>query len=817
MIHTPLPTHPLRQLPVALLALATLVVIGCAESAAPPGGTSKACTADNECLNGQHCDEGRCVADATNNGNNDVFNNVTNNATNNATNNNGVNNTTNNGTNNPPVPGAQGAPCDVDADCRSNYCIQVPGDGRKLCTDFCSDATVCPDGWSCQGIGNSGPDIVFVCYPDSDFLCRACTDDVECGGRSDRCIDVLDGSFCGRDCANRDCPEGYDCIELTSDDGSETTQQCQPSNNFCGDCFDPDQDGYGVGDACLGTDCDEGDGTRNPGALEICDHIDNNCNDEVDEGIDITSDVRNCNGCGNSCMVAGAEAACVDSQCQVGRCLDNFWDLDPNLEGCEYECVFVSDTDEPDPEYRDTNCDGIDGDVRRGIFVDVNRGDDNNDGTQASPVASITKGIFLARNDPNRDQVYVKGGVYNGRLVLRGGVSVFGGYGERWIRNPAASPTTVRGDFIGVEVFRADGVVRMEGFAIEASTNTADGGSSYGVFIRETDQPVFLRYNTIIARDGSAGTVGNTPSKATSGGAGGRGENGCDGCSGAGTGGTAGTGPCNNGGGVGGMGGHGGNDGARGGDGTQASGGASAGGGGAGGAKASACYGDGDRGGTGTGGTGGENGNNGMIPADQRLGALDGNGYWTAFGGLTASPGTPGGGGGAGGGGGGGRSTVVCRADRGGGGGGGGGGGCGGDAGGGGGGGGGSFGVFLLGSTQVTLENNTITSANGGRGGNGGTGGQGGDGGSEGGGGNSADDAGGGGGGAAGGNGGSGGGGAGGAGGATVCIFLAGGPAPTYAANGCTRGGAGGGGTGGTGGSGRGQDGEMGLSAERNF
>lgn len=62
------------------------------------------------------------------------------------------------------------------------------------------------------------------------------------------------------------------------------------------DCVDEDGDDYGVGCAA-GEDCDDDDPEINPGAHELCDEIDQNCDMMVDNGCDCPADnvSGNCN------------------------------------------------------------------------------------------------------------------------------------------------------------------------------------------------------------------------------------------------------------------------------------------------------------------------------------------------------------------------------------------------------------------------------------------------------------------------------------------------------------------------------------------
>ncbi|MFT6629668.1 MAG: hypothetical protein ACJA1R_002949, partial [Flavobacteriales bacterium] len=112
-------------------------------------------------------------------------------------------------------------------------------------------------------------------------VCTECEDSNQCGRLADRCAVLTDGQFCVLGCEGG-CPDGLSCDSVRTTEG-ERVQQCLPLLDVCAGCFDPDGDGYGVGLDCLGLDCDESSAAINPGAIEVCDDIDNNCNELNDE------------------------------------------------------------------------------------------------------------------------------------------------------------------------------------------------------------------------------------------------------------------------------------------------------------------------------------------------------------------------------------------------------------------------------------------------------------------------------------------------------------------------------------------------------
>ena len=145
---------------------------------------------------------------------------------------------------------------------------------------------------------------------------------------------------------------------------------------FCTNCVDAGPD---TGPIDSGVDAGVDAGVRDAGPpdtgipdagpdgcleVEICNEADDDCDGEIDEGIDLQTDVNNCGACGAECAPARAFGACVDGTCTIGTCDVGWFDLNGDLEdGCEYRCLPTAE-DDALCDLRDNDCDGeVDEDV----------------------------------------------------------------------------------------------------------------------------------------------------------------------------------------------------------------------------------------------------------------------------------------------------------------------------------------------------------------------------------------------------------------------------------------------------------------------
>lgn len=688
-----------------------------------------------------------------------------------------------------------GCPCEKQVDCQSGWCILMP-DESKRCTVTCIEN--CPESWNCEQVLVAA-DPIWLCVPYTEPLCnRKCLNDGPCGYEAS-CVTMESSQYCLAPCqSDADCPmyppvgvdydsglTFYECVEVDNWDGSETRKQCVPLSGHC------------------------------------------KCAPDVN----LSNDPDHCGSCETKCGVdplrpewdSKAVWACNAGQCKVTGCALGWVNLNGlDDDGCEYECTYQGADDAPDPDGIDFNCDGIDGDVATSVFVDVEEGDDEDNvlGDLRHPFKTINAAIaFAATKDP-KPPVLVSKGQYQEQVMMRDGVSVYGGYdaSTAWSRNIAKNRTTVIWSGQETQAVRAvvaqniSSTTVLQGFSIRAQGSVQSSGSSYGVYVYQANSGLIIEHNEIQSGNGMDGRNGKNGTNGLNGKDGGVGSGSfeydrcqlCLGCNIAdfnalmkpGLGGDS---PCDNHGGKGGNGGRRHSAGSNGEPG-QINGGTA----GLGGASEGL---NGGPGGPGSNGNVGANGNGGVA-----AGTLTPGGLWVPGGGNNGDDGQPGRGGGGGGGGGGDTDAFCFSAGAAGGGGG--AGGCQGTGGEGGTGGGGSFGIFIV-EAKPVLRNNTIQSGYGGNGGMGGAGGTGGEGGAGGNGGAAADQDVGtiglGGKGGPGGRGGNGGAGGGGAGGAAFSIYILGASSdPVCSDNDLTPGAGGMGGSGGAGTANKGQDGPAG-------
>lgn len=582
--------------------------------------------------------------------------------------------------------------------------------------------------------------------PKHDFG-EPCTDNQQC--ESGLCIFVGTSGQCTQMCG--DCPPGYGCVGVTGIQiEGQVSFVCVPqSTQLCTTCTQDSECTligmdkcvtYPDGDKACAQDCS----TVGCPTGYSCQTVDVN-------GTNYKQCMADSGACDCSAANPGAMQPCN---------ITTPWNVCIGAQTCGGAsgwgaCEPPSMTDNPDASYTDDNCDGIDGDITKGIFVAGGGANTASCGlTYSTPCQTISYGIVRAVQ-ASRPNVYVQAGNYNEVVVLLNGVNVWGGYNFNWQRGAYSDPAhrvtiigmqdtgpggdgewlTVRAHSLIVPATLGDLVIKGPNAVGTSGTSGRDGRSSYALHI--SGAQVNLERVQIVAGNGANGAAGPAGQDAAivdrqsymDGKTGGAGDEyaTCNSSS-KGAGGAAGTNTCSASPSARAMNGGGGGDGGTMDTSCPFSLTARA---GSNGSPAAFTFGTfGTAGAGGSGGdscgstTGGKPGyvENGVAGGGSNGGYLTG-GYWYARTGGDGSTGQNGGGGGGGGGAGGcDKGTDSYGA-------GGGGGGAGGCAarggGGGGGGGGGSFGIFAVSASQVTITTCDLTRGNAGNGGDGGAGGRG--------------------------------------------------------------------------------------------
>ncbi|MBM4357808.1 MAG: hypothetical protein FJ096_06835 [Deltaproteobacteria bacterium] len=169
-------------------------------------------------------------------------------------------------------------------------CVTVAANAEPTCAK-----SAC--GWACKtGFGD--------CNAEAGDGCEAefATSLDHCGGCGNACAPAnADAACVDGACGIKACMPGYADCNLDAKDGCEAILDADPAH--CGQCgnacspglactggkclggpCDADGDGYlATGDVCQGNDCDDRNAVVHPGAAELCDGWDNDCDGTVSE------------------------------------------------------------------------------------------------------------------------------------------------------------------------------------------------------------------------------------------------------------------------------------------------------------------------------------------------------------------------------------------------------------------------------------------------------------------------------------------------------------------------------------------------------